>query len=370
MNKLRENRTYLISLIASIAVALLIGGVLIAITGHNPIEGYGALINGVFGNSRVLGNTIAKALQLCLTALAMAVAAKAGMFNVGGEGQLYLGGLAATMVGVWLTGLPAILVIPLVFLSGMAAGGLFALIPAWLKVKLHVSEVITTIMLNSAAIFFCKYLVNGPLRSTEKGVLSATNNIYMYEFTDMIRGSNLSTALIYGVVIAFLIWYVMEQTTIGLEMKLTGENERFAFFSGLKKDKVMIWAMVASGAICGIVGIFEVYGIQGRFNENISNEFYYDGMLVAMIMNYNPIGIIIMSFFFAILKIGAFAMELSTGIPGEISQIMFAIIIFLMAAQNGIVKSIAQKYIKNKAKHQSRKSAEKELNDGTINADI
>lgn len=366
MKMLKVNKTYLISLVASISVALLIGAILIAITGHNPIEGYGAMLDGVFGNARVLGNTFAKALQLCLTALAMAVAAKAGMFNVGGEGQLYLGGLAATMAGVWLTGLPIVIVMPVVFLSAMVAGGVFALIPAWLKVKLHVSEVITTIMLNSAAIFFCKYLVNGPLKSTEKGVLSATDNINAYSFSKLIAGSNLSTALIYGAIIAFLVWYVMGRTTIGLEMKVTGENERFAFFSGIRKDKLMIWSMVASGAICGLVGLFEVYGIQGRFNENISNEFYYDGMLVAMIMNYNPVGIIIMSFFFAILKIGAFAMELSTGISGEISQIVFAIIIFLMAAQNGIAKSITQRYAKSKA----RKEAGKEISDGTINADI
>ncbi|MGF6375923.1 ABC-type uncharacterized transport system permease subunit [Clostridiales Family XIII bacterium PM5-7] len=366
MNRLKENKSYLLSLIASIVFALFIGGILIAVTGHSPFEGYGAMLQGVFGNTRVLGNTITKAMQLCLTALAMSVAAKAGMFNVGGEGQLYLGGLAATMTGLWLTDLPPIIVVPLAFISAMIAGGLFALIPAWLKVKLHISEVITTIMLNSAAIFFCKYLVNGPIKSTEKGILAGTNNVHMYQFTKLITGSNLTTSLLYGAVIAFLIWYIMGKTTLGLEMKLTGENERFAFFSGLKKDKLMIWSMIASGAICGIVGMFEVYGIQGRFTGAISNQFYFDGMLVAMIMNYNPVGIIIMSFFFAILKIGASAMELTTGISGEISQIVFSIIIFLMAAQNGIRKNITQKYAKSKAK----KDAGKEKVDGTIHADI
>lgn len=366
MNKFKLDKTYLFSLAVSVTAALIIGGILIAATGHSPLEGYGAMLNGVFGNPRVLGNTIAKALQLCLTGLAMAVAAKAGMFNVGGEGQLYLGGLAATLVGITMAGMSPVIVVPLAFIAAMIGGGLFAWIPAMLKVKLNVSEVITTIMFNSAAIYFCTYLVNGPLRSSDKSSLSATDNIYEFEFADLIRGSNISTAIFYGALIAFLVWYTMGRTTVGLEMKVTGENERFAFFSGIKKDKLMIWSMVVSGAICGLVGMFEVYGIQGKFSANISNEFYYDGMLVAMIMNYSPLGIILMSFFFAVLKIGATAMELSTGISSEISQIVFAIIIFLMAAQKGITGHIQKIFTKRR----NRKTAGKELNDGTINADI
>ncbi len=133
-------------------------------------------------------------------------------------------------------------------------------------------------------------------------------------------------------------------------MKVIGENPRFAFFSGLKKDKIMILAMVASGAICGLVGMFEVYGYQYRFLDTISNDFYFDGMLVAMIMNYSPVGIIIMSFFFAVIDIGASAMELSTGVSSELSEIIFAIIIFLMAAEGGISKAVEKKYRQRKAR--------------------
>ena len=366
MEALRRNKIYLLSLFISIAAALLIGGILIAVTGHDPFEGYAAMFNGVFGNGRVFGNTLAKALQLCLTGLAMAVAAKAGMFNVGGEGQLYLGAMAAAMVGVFLNGYTKFIVIGSALLAAIAAGGLFALLPAWLRVRLHISEVITTIMLNSAAIFFCKWMVNGPIRTDEPGVLSGSQNVYAYAFTKLIPASNLTTAVFYGAVIAFLVWYVMGKTTVGLEMKLTGENERFAFFAGIKTDRLMLWAMVASGAICGIAGMFEVYGVHGRYIENISNEFYYDGMLVAMIMNYNPMGIIVMSFFFAALKIGAPAMELSTGISGEISQIVFAVIIFLMAARSGVFGGLRR----GRAEKRVEKTAGKELDDGTINADL
>lgn len=164
MNKiadsLRKNKTYLISLALSIFVALVIGGILMIITGFNPFEGYGAMIQGVFGSPRVLGNTLTKMLTLCLTGLAMTVAAKAGLFNVGGEGQLFLGGLAATVTGVYLQGAPTIVAVPLAFISAAAVGGFYAWIPAILKVRLKVSEVITTIMLNSVAIYVCTYLVN------------------------------------------------------------------------------------------------------------------------------------------------------------------------------------------------------------------
>ena len=357
---LREKRPYLMSLFLSILAALLIGAVLMIITGYNPVEGYAAMIKGAFGSSRVFGNTMAKMLTLCLTGLAMAVGSQAGMFNVGGEGQLFLGGLAATMTAVYLQGVSPFIAVPLAFISAAVAGGIYAWIPAMLKVKLNVSEVITTIMLNSVAIYLCTYLTNssGPLRTHDRGVMAGTDAVPKdFMFEQVISRSNLSTAIIYSAVIAFLCWYVMKKTSVGLEMKITGENERFAFFSGLSKDKIMIGAMVASGVICGLVGMFEVFGYQQRLLPSISNEFYFDGMLVAMIMNYSPLGIILMSFFFAVIDIGANAMELSIGISGELSEIIFSIIIFLMAAEGGISKAVQDRRARKKARAHLREEA-------------
>lgn len=359
---LREKKAYLISLFLSIFAALLIGALLMIITGYNPIEGYAAMLKGAFGSSRVFGNTLAKMLTLCLTGLAMAVGSQAGMFNVGGEGQLFLGGLAATMTAVYLQGVSPLIAVPMAFISAALAGGIYAWIPAVLKVKLNVSEVITTIMLNSVAIYLCTYLTNssGPLRTHDRGVMAGTDAVPKdFMFEQVIARSNLSTAIIYSAVIAFLCWYIMKKTSVGLEMKVTGENQRFAFFSGLSKDNVMIGAMVASGVICGLVGMFEVFGYQQRFLPSISNEFYFDGMLVAMIMNYSPLGIILMSFFFAVVDIGANAMELSIGISGELSEIIFSIIIFLMAAEGGISKAIQDRRTRKKARERLREEGQK-----------
>lgn len=338
VKSIKENKKYLISLVTSIIIALLIGAILMIVTGYNPLDGYGAMLKGTFGSLRVFGNMLTKMITLCLTALAMAVAAKAGMFNVGGEGQLFLGGLAAALVGIYVgnTGIPVFIGVILAFLAAMAAGGFYGFIPAVLRTRLGVSEVITTIMLNSVAIYFCGWCVSsgGPFITDDKGVLGGSEAINSaYAFSQIIPRSNLSTAVIYSAVIAFLCWFLMQKTNIGLDMKITGENPKFGFFSGIKTNNLMVWSMIASGAICGLVGMFEVYGYQTRFMSTISNEFYYDGMLVAMIMNYNPLGIIIMSFFFAIIDIGASQMELSVGISKELSDIIFAVIIFLMAAR-------------------------------------
>lgn len=373
LNSLKKKKTYFVMLFLSVVIALILGAVLMLVTGYSPIKGYSAMLAGSFGNARLFGNMLAKALCLCLCALGMAVAAQAGMFNVGGEGQLFLGGLAATMTGVWMQGAPVIIALPCAFLSAMIVGGFYGWIPAWLRVKINVSEVITTIMLNSIAILVCKWLTNagGPLSTHDKGVLGGTDAVPdALAFSQLIAKSNLSTAIVYGAFIAFLCWYFMKKTSTGLEMKVTGENSRFAYFSGLNNDRIMIWSMIASGAICGLVGMFEVYGYQGRFMDTISNEFYYDGMLVAMIMHYNPIGIIIMSFFFAMIDVGSSAMELRVGICGELSDIIFAIIVFLMAAEGGITRWWTNRKAQKEAREHIHKKQETVNDEETDTEDI
>ena len=330
-------RDYLVSLLTAVLLALAVGAAIMLVCGHNPIEGYGALIEGALGKPRAIGNTLAKTVTLCLTGLAMSLAAKAGVFNVGGEGQLYLGAMAAAVVGAQLVTLLALL-------AAMAAGGLYALLPGALKVKWKVDEVITTIMLNSVAIYFCSYLANGPLKTAERGIATGTDSIMAEAaFTPLIKLSNLTTGVFYAAAVALIVWYVMSRSSVGFEMKLTGENDRFARYGGIRTGSLMLWAMVFSGAICGLVGMLEVFGLHKRFLTTVSNEFYFDGMLVAMIMRYSPFGVILMSFFFAVLSIGSKSMELSAGVSSELILIVQSIIIFFMAAEGGIRKSLSDR---------------------------
>lgn len=349
MNKKKINWGYFGSLILSVVLALAVGAAIMAATGYDPLNAYHELFRGATGcdnlgqvftglfTKRQFGNTVEYAMVLFLTGLACAVGARAGIFNVGGEGQLYLGAIVSAYIGVVLNGLSPWIVIPVAALGAMAAGALYAWIPGVLKVKKKVNEVITTIMMNSIAIYFCAFLSNGPWKTSQPNRVSGTDPLdNVYRFTQLIRGSNLTTAIFASAIIAFLIWYVMSRTATGFEMKLTGHNPRFAKYLGLSVDKLVIGSMVVSGAICGLVGMMEAYGVRGNYQDGISNEYYFDGLLVAMIMGYRPVGIIIMSFFFAFLKVGAAGMELNAGVPGELYRIIQSVVIFFMAAEGGV----------------------------------
>ncbi len=346
---------YLASLALAVALALLVGAAIMAVTGHDPLAAYRELVKGATGcrswgdllhlfTKRQFGNTVEYAMVLFLTGLACAIGARVGIFNVGGEGQLYLGAIVSAYIGAKLANGSALTVIPLAAAAAMAVGGLYAFIPGVLKVKLKVNEVITTIMMNSIAIHFCAYLSNGPWKTTQGNRVSGTDTLAAHlQFDKLIRGSNLTTAIFASAIIALAIWYVMAKTTKGYEMRLIGGNPRFARFSGLPVDRTVMLTMAVSGALCGLVGMFEVYGLKGNYQDGISNEYYFDGLLVAMIMRYKPVGIIVMSFAFAFLKVGAAGMELNAGVPGELYRIIQAVIIFFLAAQSGVKAILAQK---------------------------
>ncbi|MBR2048539.1 MAG: ABC transporter permease [Oscillospiraceae bacterium] len=351
--------SYALSLGLAVTLALFLGGVIMALTGHDPIAAYRELLRGATGCSslgefltsaftkRQFGNTIEYAMVLFLTGLACALGARVGIFNVGGEGQLYLGAIVSAYIGVLLKDTAPILAVLAAALGAVAIGGFYAWIPGVLKVKLKVNEVITTIMMNTIAIYLCSWLSNGPWKTTVPNRVSGTDPLNPdFTFDKLIRGSNLTTAIFASIVIAFLVWYVMSKTTVGYEMKLVGQNSRFARFAGLSADRLTILAMTVSGMMCGLVGMFEVYGLKGNYQDGISNEYYFDGLLVAMIMRYKPVGIIGMSFAFAFLKVGAQGMELNAGVPGELYRIIQAIIIFFMAAQNGMTGIVKKWFAK------------------------
>ncbi len=357
--KQRLTAQYLLSLAVAVALAFLLGAGIMLACGYDPLTCYAAMVKGALGKPRALGNTLAKTVTLCLTGLAMSVAAKAGIFNVGGEGQLYLGGLAAAVVGARMQGAPGWLVVACALLAAMAAGGAYAWVPGVLKVKLKVNEVVTTILLNSAAIYFCSYMANGPLKTAERGIASGTDAIARNAwFTPLIRLSNLTSGVFYAAVIALFVWYLMTRSTVGFEMKMTGTNPRFARYGGIRADRLALWGMVLSGMICGVVGLLEVFGLHHRFLTTISSEFYFDGMLVAMIMRYQPVGVILMSFFFAVLNIGGSAMELSAGISSEVMLIVQSIIIFFMAAEGGIREQMRAAAAARRARRAAQKGAQ------------
>lgn len=353
-NLKRLNWSYLLSLIISVLLAFLIGAVILAIAGFDPLRAYAAMWNGAFSNARHVGDFLEYAMVLGICGLACVLGSRVGIFNVGGEGQLLLGAIVSCQVGVWLGGASKLIVIPCAMLAAMAAGGLYALIPGVLKVKVKVNEVITTIMLNTVAASLCQYLAKGPWKNPNKTMVAATGQLDPRSwFTTLIPNSNLSTAILIAAFMAFLTWYVMQKTSLGFEMKMTGQNPRFAFFSGLKTDRIVILCMLVSGAMCGLVGMFRVYGVEHLYRSSISNQYYFEGLTVAMIARYDPVTTILLSFFFAVLKIGAQGMEISAGVPNQIYLIIQTIIIFFMAAESGITSSLTAAAQRKKARAQA-----------------
>lgn len=351
------NVRYLASLVISVLLAFVIGGVILRLTGFDPFEAYGAMISGAFDSARHVGDFLEYAMVLCICGLACVLGARVGIFNVGGEGQLLLGAIFACQVGIWMDGMPPWIVIPAAALAAMIVGGLYAMIPGVLKVKVKVNEVITTIMLNTIAAYLCQYLAKGPWKNANKNMVAATEQLNaQYWFSGVIKRSSLTTAIFAAAVIAFIVWYVMEKTSTGYEMKITGQNPRFARFSGLKTDSIIIICMVISGAMCGLVGMFRVYGVEHLYRDSVSRDYYFEALMVAMIAQYRPVTVIFLSLFFAVLKIGAQGMEL-IGVPSQIYLIIQTVVIFFMAAESGITESMRQK----KRRRIARRAAEERL---------
>ena len=352
---------YLLSLLVSVVLAFAVGAVILRCTGHSPLEAYQAMFDGVFSSRRHIGDALEYAMVLAVCGLACDLGSRVGIFNVGGEGQLLIGAIVAAQVGAAMDGTTPWLVIPLAALAAAASAGVFALIPGVLKVKLKVNEVITTIMLNTVAASLCQFMAKGPWKSSNKTMIAATEALDVrYWFDGLIPGSRLSTAIFAAAGIAFVVWYVMQKTTQGFEMKLTGQNPRFARFSGMRIDRKIIVCMVLSGVMCGLVGMFRVYGAEHLFKPSVSRDYYFEGLMVAMIARYQPVATVLLSLFFAVLKVGAEGLQ-QVGVPNQIYLIIQTIIIFFMAAQSGFLECLTARLQKRKqASAAARTGAAKE----------
>lgn len=358
MKKGKKNTEYLISLFLSIFVSLIIGAFIMLANGRNPIIGYASLLQGAFGSKYSIATTLAKTVPLVTTGIATAISFRSGIFNIGGEGQLYLGAFGATLIGITFVNLPGIIGIPLAILASAIAGGLYALLPAILRVKYNIDEVIVTIMLNTVAVLFTGYLANYPFAS-EVGKMGATEMVGEgYQFSKLVRLSTLNTSIFYVIIISILMYYLLEKTSIGYELKMVGQNSNFSKYGGINVKKRMIFAMVISGALCGIAGAFEVLGVHHRFLQNISPGYAWDGMLISLIVKNNPVGVVLMSLFFGALKTGSISMENATGIPSELVSVIQSIIILFIAGEAGFKNKIKNYYINKKG---SRKVGERNV---------
>jgi ABC-type uncharacterized transport system permease subunit len=327
----------------SFLIALTIGGLLMMFYDVSPIQGYKAMINGALGNKFAMYSTFSRLVPILLTGFSIAVSFSAGIWNIGAQGQLYLAAFMVAIVGVSLGGMFSIMFLILGVSISLIVGALWAYLPAYFRIKYNTNEVVMTIMMNSVALYLTSYLTNGPFRTTH-GSLGATDKINQaMRFKHFVPYSHLNYSIFIVLAVAIIIIYVMKYSKLGYEWKMNRLNPRFALYGGIDTKNLMILAMVISGALAGLTGGLLVMGDYYRFLIGISPGYSWTGMILAMMVNYDPIGVIIMSVIYSIMASGALRMELIYNIPQELVQIIFVITVLLVTAGYSLSNKVANR---------------------------
>ncbi len=319
--------------IISILLGLIVGAIVMVVSGFSPVNGYIALWNGVFGDSYNLGETIRQITPYVFAGLAVAFAFRTGLFNIGVEGQLIVGWLAASYVG-YAVDLPKIIHIPLALLAAGVAGGLWAFIPGILKAKLQVHEVIVSIMMNYIAL----YVVNASI-STLSGGGEKTEKIHESAslrspfFESITQFSRMHWGFVIAILAVIVMWFILEKTTRGFELKAVGFNQNASDYAGMNVSKNIVLAMVISGVFAGLGGAMEGLGTFGNINKMTAfTGIGFDGIAVALLGANQPFGVLLGAILFGALKNGGLNMPNEAGIPVEIVSIVTALIIFFVAS--------------------------------------
>ncbi|MBT4933154.1 MAG: ABC transporter permease [Rhodospirillaceae bacterium] len=312
--------------IAAIAVAMVLVSGLVLWTGESVWDAYAALFKGAFGSRFGFAETLTRATPVMLTGLAAAVAFRARFWNIGAEGQLYCGALAATFFGTGLITLPPVLMIPFLFLMGALAGGAALALPVYLKTKLKVDEVVTTLLLNFIILLFVNYLLEGPLRDPmSMGWPQAAPIIDEGVLPRILAKSRLHLGLIVAIVSAVLVWVIMRFTVWGYEIRAVGHNPSAATFTGISINLTVLRVALLSGGLAGFAGVTEVAGLKGYLTLDLSPGFGYSGIAVAMLANLHPLGVIASAIFLAGIYVGADSMSRAINIPNYIADVLVAV---------------------------------------------
>lgn len=367
--------------IASAVIAILFGfcvaAVILASAGYDPIGSFAALFNGAFGKPKYISNVIIKATPLLLTGSAVAFAYKAGLFNIGGEGQYIAGTVLAVVVGSQIN-LPAPLQIPIVILVGTLGGAVLGGLVGWLKARFGIHEVITSIMFNWIALYLNNFVVQTDLFHKANSTATIPVNDSSFTmllpnwkvskegmnalsgipwFREMLVKTDMNVGILVAIVAAVFIWWLLTRTKVGYEIRAVGLNKDAAQFAGISVEKNVVLCMVISGALCGLAGALTITGTSPHSISTLAafENNGFNGLSVAFIAGCSPIGCIPASFLFAGLIYGGQSVQQVMGAPTEIINIMIGTIVFFMAL-GGIVPMLAER-IERKRKLQAEEAA-------------
>ena len=322
--------------VAMMLVAIVIVMIFLAVSGYDPaavLQGLGRAF------TRDLAGTIRWATPLILAGVAVCIPFKAEVFNLGVDGQIYLGAIASTWIALALPETTGRLGLLPVFLAGAAAGALFALIPALMKVYFGTDMVVTTLLLNFVGQLLTEFMAAEVMRDPEKITqMNASRTLPEALWMPKLGAfgaSSASVGIYLAVIVALIAAFLFFKTTLGYEIKLGGTNQQFARYGGMKPNGIILKVMALSGAVAGVIGAMEVTAVQHKLIAAFNPDIGFDGIVVALLANNNPLGVILSGFFFGALKNGGSIMQRVTSVPQIVTEIIMAIIILTISADVG-----------------------------------
>ncbi len=316
--------------IAAVLTTMAISVIPILIAGGDVWKSFYYLFYGALGTKYNLLETFVKASPLMLTGLAVAFAFRAKFWNIGAEGQLLAGALVATVVGINWGGLPGFLALPAVMIFGFLAGGIWAAIPAFLKTKLNVDDVVTTLLLNYVMLYIMGALLFGPLQQPGSSWPRSPEIVEFAKYPILVARSRFHFGIPLALVMVFVIWFINKKTVFGFRSRAVGINPRASFFGGIKTNSVILWTALISGGLAGLAGVGELCAIQYRLISDISPGYGYTGIVIAMLGNLHPVGVLFASIFFSVIIVGAQTMSRMTGVPSYIAEVIQGIALIVM----------------------------------------
>lgn len=330
--ELKQNLNDLGVSAAAILLSLVVAAMIMLMSGYNPIDAYSAMLDGAFGSANSIANTLAKSTPLILVGLACAFSNKGGIFNIGGEGQLYMGAFFAAVAGLALQGMPRLVVIVGSLLIGAIAGGLVGAFNGFLKAKLQINEVIVAIMLNYICKFLTSHYVNGPLKEEGSQTAKTVALPETYHLTKLLPRTQLTTAFIIAIVLVVVIYFFFEKTRMGYNIRAVGENPRAAQAAGIAMSGTVVLTMGLSGALAGLAGATEVFGkMDGRFIDLFSPGYGFTGIAVAVLGRNNPFGVLLSALLFGIIEAGSMKMSYVAGVSTSMISVMQGLVILFVA---------------------------------------
>ncbi|OEH94147.1 ABC transporter permease [Bacillus solimangrovi] len=337
MQRLLSNQRFINILVPifSVVLGLIVGAIIMLVSNYNPIEGYSALIKGIVGDPYVIGETIRAMSPLILAGLSVAFAFRTGLFNIGVEGQMLVGWLASVWVGVAFEGLPKLIHLPLAIIAAAIAGALWGFVPGILKARFRVHEVIVTIMMNYIALHVTNSIIRNyllvPGERTDTIQPSASlSSEFLQSLTEF---SRMHYGIIIAIIGAVLMWFILEKTSKGYELRSVGFNQHASEYAGMNVSRNVVLSMLIAGGFAGVAGSMEGLGTYQYMTINGGfTGVGFDGIAVALLGANTALGVIFGSALFGGLKIGALTMQSSAGVPTELVEIIIALIIFFVAS--------------------------------------